>query len=407
MEFQFNQPTREKWRDKIISELKENSNRIHYKNDIEEIEIDITQAASKSFETNENRNSNEWKNCFRIEVKDEVEANQSCLNALMQGADSLFFEINNSNTNWSKLFKDIQFEYIQTRISISSKTERESFVNFATENRIEQIYLVIDPLAEEFDSNENASFLLNGFELQQIGANTWQEIGVMLSTFHELLIHHTNARKFNFHLGIGSNYFLEIAKIRAVKWLVNHLCNLYQIHPEVHFTAEIGFSNKSLKDPHTNLLRQTTEAMAVISGGVSELTIGAYDHLSEKGSNDFSRRMALNISNILKEESYFDYVKDPIKGSHIIELLTEQIVLKAWDFLKTLEKFKSINGTDKIDFIRQSISATRNKRIQKFNEKKLELIGVNCFLNPTDETNSWTNEITYLGLPYIIFENCN
>jgi methylmalonyl-CoA mutase len=407
MEFQFNQPTREKWRDKIMSELKENSNRIHYKNDIEEIEIDITQAASKSFETTENRNSNEWKNCFRIEVKDEVEANQSCLNALMQGADNLFFDVNNFNTNWSKLFKDIQFEYIQTRISISNKTERESFVNFATENRIEQIYLVIDPLAEEFDSNENASFLLNGFELQQIGANTWQEIGVMLSTFHELLIHHTNARKFNFHLGIGSNYFLEIAKIRAVKWLVNHLCNLYQIHPEVHFTAEIGFSNKSLKDPHTNLLRQTTEAMAAISGGVSELTIGAYDHLSKKGSNDFSRRMALNISNILKEESYFDYVKDPLKGSNIIELLTEQIVLKAWDFLKTLEKFESINGTDKIDFIRQSISATRNKRIQKFNEKKLELIGVNCFLNPSDETNSWTKEKTYLELPYLIFENCN
>jgi hypothetical protein len=35
------------------------------------------------------------------------------------------------------------------------------------------------------------------------------------------------------------------------------------------------------------------------------------------------------------------------------------------------------------------------------------LIGVNCFLNPTDETNSWTNEKTYLGLPYLIFENCN
>jgi methylmalonyl-CoA mutase N-terminal domain/subunit len=115
----------------------------------------------------------------------------------------------------------------------------------------------------------------------------------------------------------------------------------------------------------------------------------------------------LNISKILKEESYFDYVKDPLKGSSIIELLTEQIVLKAWDFLKTLEKFESINGTDKIDFIRQSISATRNKRIQKFNEKKLELMGVNCFLNPSDETNSWTKEKTYLELPYLIFENCN
>jgi methylmalonyl-CoA mutase len=407
MEFQFNQPTREKWREKIISELKENSNRIHYKNDIEEIEIDITQVASKSFETSENRNSNEWKNCFKIKVKDEVEANQSCLKALMQGADSLFFEINNSNTNWSKLFKDIQFEYIQTRISISNKTERESFVKFATKNRIEHIDMVNDPLTEEIDSNENASFLINGFELQQIGANTWQEIGVMMSTFHEILIHHSNARKFNFHLGIGSNYFMEIAKIRAAKWLVNHLCNLYQIQPEVHFSAEVGFLNKSLKDPHTNLLRQTTETMAAISGGVSELTIGAYDHLSEKGSNDFSRRMALNISNILKEESYFDYVKDPLKGSNIIELLTEKIVLKAWDFLKTLDKFESINGIDKTDFIRKSISETRNKRIQKFNEKKLELIGVNCFLNPTDETNSWTKEKTYLRLPYLIFENCN
>jgi hypothetical protein len=109
MEFQFNQPTREKWREKIISELKENSHRINYKNDIEDIEIDITQLASKSFETLENRISNEWKNCFRIQVKDEVEANQSCLKSLMQGADSLFFEINNSNTKWSKLFKDIQF----------------------------------------------------------------------------------------------------------------------------------------------------------------------------------------------------------------------------------------------------------------------------------------------------------
>jgi methylmalonyl-CoA mutase len=407
MEFQFNQTTREKWREKIISELKENSDRIHYKNDIEEIEIDITLVASKSFETPENRNSNEWKNCFRIEVKDEVEANQSCLKALMQGADSLFLEINNSNTNWSKLFKDIQFEYIHTRISISNKIERKSFLKFATENRIEQIDLVIDPLTEEIDSNEKTSFLINGFELQQIGANSWQEIGILLSTFNELIINDFKEYKFNFHLGVGSNYFIEIAKIRAVKWLVNKLCNLYQVHPEIHFSAEIGFSNKSLKDPHTNLLRQTTEAMAAISGGVSEITTRPYDDLSLNGSSDFSKRMALNISNILKEESYFDYVKDPLKGSNIIELLTEQIVLKAWDFLKTLEKFESINGTDKIDFIRQSISETRNKRIQKFNEKKLELIGVNCFLNPTDETNSWTNEITYLGLPYIIFENCN
>jgi methylmalonyl-CoA mutase len=163
--------------------------------------------------------------------------------------------------------------------------------------------------------------------------------------------------------------------------------------------------NKSLKDPHTNLLRQTTEAMAAISGGVSELTMRPYDDLSEIGSHDFSKRMALNISNILKEESYFDYVKDPLKGSHMIELLTENIVLKAWDFLRKLDEFKSINEPSKIDHITNCILETRNKRAEFFTQKKLELIGVNSFKNSKEEINAWSNAKSYLSLPYLIFEN--
>ena len=403
MEFQFKFPDRDLWRAKIISELKENSDRIVYKNEIEQIEFDITTKTNNSFEYSNNRNSNEWKNCFKIEVKDEIQANQICLKVLMQGAESLFFEINGSNTDWNKLFKDIQFEYINARISFSDRNEVQSFENFVRENKIPNINLMIDPLINGFDKNEHQTTLLNGFELQQIGANAWQEIGTLLSTFHEILL--KDCLKFNFHLGIGSNYFVEIAKIRALKWLSQHLCNIYQLNPEIHFSAEIGFMNKSLKDPHTNLLRQTTEAMAAISGGISELTIRPYDDLSANGSNDFSRRMALNISNILKEESYFDFVKDPLKGSHIIELLTEHIVLKAWDFLRQLDGFKSINEPSKIDYITNCISETGNKRVEFFNQKKIELIGVNSFVNSKEEINSWSNSKSYLSLPYLIFEN--
>jgi methylmalonyl-CoA mutase len=407
MDFQFKRPKRELWREKIISELKENIDRVTFKNDIEELEFDITKEAINSYESADYRESNAWKNCFKIDVIDEFQANQACLKALMQGADSLFFEINKSKTDWKKLFNGIQFEYIQTRIFISDKPERELFIKYVHDNDIQRIELVIDPLVETFNSIENAQFLLNGFELQQIGANAWQEIGVMLSTFHELIIHDFNKCKFHFHLGIGSNYFVEISKIRAIKWLCNHPCHLYQIQPEIQFSAEIGFINKSLKDPHTNLLRQTTEAMAALSGGVSELIIRAYDDLAEKGSSDFSRRMALNISNILKDESYFDFVKDPLKGSHIIELLTEQLISKAWDLLKYLEKFESINGKDKFDFIQKNILETRKKRINNYAEKKLELIGINSFVNSKEEENSWSNLKTYLEVPYLIFENCN
>ena len=403
MEFQFKFPERDLWRAKIISELKENSDRIIYKNEIEQIEFEITTRIKNSYQFSDNRNSNEWKNCFRIEVKDEIQSNQICLKALMQGATSLFFEINSLNTDWNKLFKDIQFEYINTRILFSDRNELHSFENFVRENKIPNIDRMMDPLISGFEKNENQTILLNGFELQQIGANSWQEIGILLSTFHEILI--KDGLKFNFHLGIGQNYFLEIAKIRALKWLCQHLCNIYQLNPEIHFSAEIGFMNKSLKDPHTNLLRQTTEAMAAISGGISELTIRPCDHLSANGSNDFSRRMALNISNILKEESYFDFVKDPLKGSNIIELLTENIVLKAWDFLRQLDDFKSINDTSKIDQITNCISETRNKRLEIFNQRKLELIGINSFVNSTEEKNAWSNTKSYLSLPYLIFEN--
>ncbi len=405
MEFQFKLPDRDLWREKIISELKENKDRIFYKNEIEQIEFDITNRTSNSFDYSDNRNSNEWKNCFKIEVKDEARANQICLKVLMQGADSLFFEINGSNKDWNKLFKDIQFEYMHSRIFFSDRSELNTFNQFIQKKKIKNIKVIIDPLLNGFEKNDGTSALLNGFELQQIGANTWQEIGIILSTFHEILLN--DGTKFHFHFGIGQNYFLEIAKIRALKWLSEYLCNLYQINSEIHFSAEIGHTNKSLKDPYTNLLRQTTEAMAAISGGVSELIIRPYDDLSVNGSNDFSRRMALNISNILKEESYFDFVKDPLKGSNIIELLTEKITLKAWDFMRSLDEFKSINGTSKIDHITNIISETRNKRLELFNQNRMELIGVNSFINSKQEMNSWTNNKSYLNIPYLIFENNN
>lgn len=405
MEFQFKLPDRDLWREKIISELKENKDRIFYKNEIEQIEFDITSKTSNSFDYSDNRKSNEWKNCFKIEVKDEIQANLICLKALMQGADCLYFEINGSNTDWNELFKDIQFEYINSKILFLNQNDLDTFNQFVGENEIQNITLMMDPLINGFEKNDSRSVLLNGFELQQIGANTWQEIGILLSTFHEILLN--DGTKFHFHLGIGQNYFLEIAKIRSLKWLCNYLCEIYQISPEIHFSAEIGFMNKSLKDPYTNLLRQTTEAMAAISGGVSEIIIRPYDDLSANGSNDFTRRMALNISNILKEESYFDFVKDPLKGSNIIELLTEKITLKAWDFLRSLDEFKSINGTSKIDHITNIISETRNKRLELFNQNRLELIGVNSFINSKEEMNSWTNNKSYLNLPYLIFENNN
>jgi methylmalonyl-CoA mutase len=321
----------------------------------------------------------------------------------MSGADSLFLNIKNDNLDWNLLTDNIEFDYISTRFNFSSKEGINSYLKF--KNHHPNIEILIDPLTFQEELIEyNFGFLLNGSELQQIGANTWQEAGILLSTFHELLIQDKNRNTFNVHLGIGSNYFIEIAKIRAVKWLFNHLCSVYNVdETKIIFTAESSFLNKSLKDPNTNLLRQSTEGMAALTSGVSELTIRPFDEISDAGSTDFSRRMALNISNILKEESYFDFVKDPLKGSNIVELLSEEIIEKSWDFFKSLESFKALKSADKINHITEEIEKSRNKRVALFQENEIKLIGINSFLNIETNSNQWSNK-SYIDVPYLILE---
>ncbi len=405
MEFQFKIPDRKFWREKVLSELKEHKDRIIYKNEIEEIEFDITEIPTNLIENQDERDSNEWRNCFYVTVSNEDEANKLCLNALMSGADSLFLDIAKSQTDWTKLFQGIGFEYISTRIRTSDSNEINSLDKYLKNNEIKNVFLLIDPLVNDNSFQKDHVLFLNGFELNQIGANASQELGILLSSFHELLLKDCGSHKFNFHLGIGSNYFIEIAKFRAIKWLVKNLCYIYNIEsPEIVFTAETGFLNKSLKDPHTNLLRQSTEAMSAILGGVAELTIRSYDDISESGSNEFSRRMALNVSSILKEESYFDYVNDPLKGSNLVNLLTEKIIEKSWQYFQKLENFGSINSQDKLNFIRESIEKIRTNRIDKFESNENQLIGINCFKNKDEKLALWNTDKKYLGKSYLILE---
>jgi hypothetical protein len=183
MDFQFKIPERELWIKKITTELKENSDRINYKNEIEEIEFDISVVANNTFSSVDQRSFNEWKSCFKIDIQDEVLANQACLKALMLGADSLFLVINGSKIDWFKLFHGIQFEYIYTRIIISNEDERSSLDKFLKDNGISNVDIFIDPITDVAHEIKLRNFLLNGFELQQIGANNHS--GLVIDDFND------------------------------------------------------------------------------------------------------------------------------------------------------------------------------------------------------------------------------
>ncbi|NCA22211.1 MAG: hypothetical protein EBS86_13860, partial [Crocinitomicaceae bacterium] len=366
----FSETSVETWKSQIIKELKDDAVRIEFIDEIEEISLDITASSQKDHSVSIDNPTNDWKISCSITVENEKTANQLALTALNQGNNELIFNLLKSEIDWITLFNEIEVQYIHTRLKFSNSKQLQSFLASEFATQLENFSFDIDALDSNFESYEstlqslksNKVVSVNGFELQQIGATTWQEIGVILSTAHELLNRGFTAKQLSFGVGIGNNYFLEIAKMRALRYLWKQIIAAYGTDESIEIVAHVGWSNKSLKDQHTNLLRQTTEGMSAAAGGSDSIVMHAYDEISTEGSSDFAYRMAANISNLLKEESYFDKVQDPLRGSHIVENLTSIIVEKAWAYFLELEKFKSLNSPEKLEKIKTDIIAKANTR---------------------------------------------
>lgn len=408
----FAETSDETWKSQIIKELKENASHIEFSDEIEEINLDITASSQKDHSVAIDNPTNDWKISSSIIVEDEKTANQLALTALNQGNNELIFNLLKSEIDWTILFNGIEVQYIHTRLKFSKSSQLQSFITSDFSSKLEYISFEIDAFDSNFESYEsslkslksNKVVSVNGFELQQIGATTWQEIGVILSTAHELLNCGFTAKQLSFSVGIGNNYFSEIAKLRALRYLWKQITTAYGAEETMEIVAHIGWSNKSLKDQHTNLLRQTTEGMAAAAGGSDSIVIHAYDELSTDGSSDFAYRMAANISNLLKEESYFDKVQDPLRGSNVVENLTELISEKAWAYFLELETYKSLNSSEKLEKIKTDIAAKANTRLARFKENQMKLIGINLFNQESKNAQTWKEELNYLGVPYLIYE---
>jgi methylmalonyl-CoA mutase len=201
--------------------------------------------------------------------------------------------------------------------------------------------------------NEIPGFRLlavNSTFLGGCGASVIQELAFGLSMASEYLTRLTGsghsvkevAERLQWNLGVGPDYFIEIAKIRAARLLFSALLSAYEADdaqkPAVFVHSITSLWNKTVFDPNVNMLRLTTEAMAAVLGGCDSLLVQPFDTCFRE-PNDFSERMARNIQIILREESYFDKVADPAAGSYYIDALTYAIAEHAWKlFLQTDEK---------------------------------------------------------------------
>lgn len=183
------------------------------------------------------------------------------------------------------------------------------------------------------------------------------------------------------HLAIGGDYFFEIAKLRAMRPLLATILERYSVTvPVIPVVSSSSAWSKSLYDPNVNMLRNTTEAMSAILGGCDALLIQPHDS-TFKTPDEFSHRVALNISNLLKEESYFDKVADPAAGSYYIETITAELADKTLQLFSEIE----LNGGYVESFIegviQEKITALKNKKETEAASRKRVYVGTNKYPN--------------------------
>ena len=240
------------------------------------------------------------------------------------------------------------------------------------------------------------TLIVNSHLFHNSGANVAQELAYTLACAIEIMdrISEQNidlkeiVQKIEFSISVGTNYFVEIAKIRALKFLwTKILMQGYGLNEQNIPVISIHCITSSFYDaaitPHTNMLRVTTEAMSAIIGGCSALSVRAYDETFQE-SDEFSRRISRNISSILKEESYFDKVIDPSAGSYFIENLTFQIAEEAFTLLQAVENQGGIIEAFEKNYIQNEIKRNFEAKQDSLLKNESIMIGVNKFRH--DET---------------------
>ncbi len=183
-----------------------------------------------------------------------------------------------------------------------------------------------------------------------------------------------------FHTAVGDSHFAEIAKVKALRKLIVELAGNYGVQigmDSIRIITSTSSWSKSLLDKDTNLIRQTYEAMAGILGGGNSVWVKPTEG---KSASVLEKRIARNISSILKEESYLDKVMDPAAGSYFLENLQNKIEKEVILSLQELEEnggwMKSFEDRTLHAEIRKSREVAQKKMLSDSSIK----VGVNKYL---------------------------
>lgn len=412
---EFSAVTPQQWKDKIIADLKgKDYNTLIWKTR-EGIDVKpfYTKEDIEGLKSNPTKSHNNWQVCQEFFVDDEAAINKKALKALNNGVNSILFYIL-PNCNLEVLLKDILIEYVALHFVMEGNGSQflSDYQKLIEKRGLDQKNITgsinIDCIenlartgnwfkdeASDFEEiktvlNNNTTSLktvcINANIYHNAGANTVQELGLALAHANEYItqLGTDAANSIWLNMAVGSNYFFEIAKLRAARQLFSYLFEQYNTEGKIDVFAQTALRNKTIYDPYNNMLRTTTESMAAATGGADYISVLPFD-MTYKYPSDFSERIAKNQQLVLQGESYFDKTADPASGSYYIETLTNELCEKAWEYFKQIEAKGGLLVGLKSGSIQQEIEAEAAKQQEAFDNEQEILVGVNKYPNQNEK----------------------
>ena len=423
----------EDWKAQLLKDLKTDDVDRYLNTRIEELQVPVYLEGENAPEAHpvaglrtshhpEFAHSNEWELCVNCDTADLVKANKQALTALEGGATSIRFtghDISNQEElilAMRKVLPDVarvHFDCGEASASLLFMYQDEIARRKLDPMRI-QGSVSLDPVGDfafsgtfPYSKEESLQLLCASVDFASVnlpffktisvdavrwhnaGASAIQELAFAISVMNEYLVElniskETTARSMQLRMASGADYFQQIAKFRSIRLLWSMLLEGHGLHAAdlpLWLQTETAQRNKTLFDPHNNLLRATTESMAAIIGGSDEHTVHPHDSLF-KLSDDASRRTALNIQHLLHDESNLDKVSDAASGSYLLEQLTQDLTQNAWNLFLKLEEKGGFVAALRSGFVQDQIISSRAVLETNIRTRKRSLVGVSAFALP-------------------------
>ena len=250
---------------------------------------------------------------------------------------------------------------------------------------------------------------VNSVALNNSGAYCAQELAYALAWGAEYMTMMTEAglpnylaaRAIRFNMGIGGNYFMELAKFRAARLLWAKIVEAYKAPvftaalkeaAKMNVSAETSRFNMTIFDAYVNMLRTQTETMSAALAGVDEIVVTPFDATYEEPT-EFAERIARNQQLLLKEESHFDKVVDPAAGSYYIENLTNSIAEEAWKQFLAIQEEGGMYELVAAGKVQEAMAATLKARLSDVAKRKEVILGSNQFPNFTEKAGKKIKEV--------------